>query len=98
MTFSNDFLINCSAVLNKIDAESVESAVSLLAKIREASGRLFIIGSGGGAGHASHATADFRKMCSIETYAPYDNVSELTARVNDEGWETTLANWLAVSK
>ncbi len=97
MTFSKNFLANCSAVLNEIDTDSLELAVNLLVEIRKAGGRLFIIGSGGGAGHASHATGDFRKLCAIEAYAPYDNVSELTARVNDEGWESTVVNWLQVS-
>ncbi len=97
MSFSANFIENCSSVLNKLDAESLEQAANKLAKVRAAGGRLFIIGSGGGAGHASHATCDFRKLCGIETYAPYDNVSELTARVNDDGWDTTLVNWLRVS-
>ena len=98
MTFSTDFIEKCASALNNIDAESIEQAVLQLARVRKSAGRLFIIGSGGGAGHASHATGDFRKMCSIEAYAPYDNVSELTARVNDEGWESTLVNWLHVSR
>lgn len=97
MTFSTDFIEKCTAVLNKLDREALESAANKLANIRTAGGRLFIIGSGGGAGHASHATCDFRKLCAIEAYAPYDNVSELTARVNDEGWDSTLASWLRVS-
>lgn len=70
----------------------------VLADVRHNGGRLFLIGSGGGAGHASHAAGDFRKICNIESYAPYDNVSELTARVNDDGWESTLVNWLKVSR
>jgi len=98
MTFSAEFIENCTSVLNKLDQEALERAVNRLAKLRTAGGRLFIIGSGGGAGHASHATCDFRKLCAIEAYAPYDNVSELTARVNDEGWDTTLVNWLRVSR
>ncbi len=98
VTFSTNFLENCSLALNKLDATAIEQASDKLAKIKESGGRLFIIGSGGGAGHASHATCDFRKMCSIEAYAPYDNVSELTARVNDDGWDSTLVNWLRVSR
>ncbi len=98
MTFSTEFIEKCASALNNIDAGSIEQAVLQLARVRKFGGRLFIIGSGGGAGHASHATGDFRKMCSIEAYAPYDNVSELTARVNDEGWESTLVNWLHVSR
>jgi D-sedoheptulose 7-phosphate isomerase len=66
--------------------------------VREAGGRLFILGVGGGAGHASHAVNDFRKLCLIESYAPTDNVSELTARTNDDGWDTSFTEWLAVSK
>lgn len=98
MSFSRDFLAHCAKVIETIDADALESAAQHLAKVRDREGRLFIIGSGGGAGHASHATCDFRKICNIETYAPYDNVSELTARVNDEGWNTTLSNWLKVSR
>jgi D-sedoheptulose 7-phosphate isomerase len=98
MAFSADFVKNCTAVLNKIDTEALERAANKLADVRKAGGRLFLIGSGGGAGHASHATCDFRKLCGIESYAPYDNVSELTARVNDDGWESTLVNWLTVSR
>ncbi len=98
MTFSAEFIEKCTSVLNKLDQEALERAANRLANLRTAGGRLFIIGSGGGAGHASHATCDFRKLCAIEAYAPYDNVSELTARVNDEGWDTTLVNWLRVSR
>jgi D-sedoheptulose 7-phosphate isomerase len=97
MTFVAQFLHNCSDVINKLDTQALENAVDKLIAIRTEHGRLFIVGSGGGAGHASHATCDFRKMCAIEAYAPYDNVSELTARVNDDGWDSTLANWLKVS-
>jgi D-sedoheptulose 7-phosphate isomerase len=97
MTFSADFIENCTSVLSKLDTEALERAANKLATIRTAGGRLFVIGSGGGAGHASHATCDFRKLCAIEAYAPYDNVSELTARVNDDGWDSTLVNWLRVS-
>ena len=69
-----------------------------LAALRQRGGRLFVLGVGGGAGHASHAVNDFRKLCQIESYAPTDNVSELTARVNDDGWDTALVGWLEVSK
>lgn len=98
MDFSSEFLKKTSQVLEKLDASQVERAAVLLADVRKAGGRLFIAGSGGGAGHASHATSDLRKLCNIEAYAPYDNVPELTARINDEGWDTTLVNWLKVSK
>lgn len=96
--FAKEFLAHCTQVVESIDANKLEQAAQVLADVRARDGRLFLVGSGGGAGHASHATCDFRKLCNMEAYAPYDNVSELTARVNDEGWETTLANWLAVSK
>lgn len=98
MSFSQSFLRDSIEVINKIDVEQIEAAVNVLASVREAEGRLFLIGSGGGAGHSSHAACDFRKLCNIEAYAPYDNVCELSARVNDDGWETTLCNWLKVSK
>jgi D-sedoheptulose 7-phosphate isomerase len=98
VSFAKDFLRHCTEVVDKIDADALEAAATALAAVRERGGRLFIIGSGGGAGHASHATCDFRKLCNIETYAPYDNVSELTARVNDDGWDSTLSNWLLVSR
>ena len=71
--------------------------VSMLSNVRNKGGRLFILGVGGGAGHASHAVNDFRKICGIEAYTPTDNVSELTARVNDDGWETSYVNWLKIS-
>ncbi len=97
MMFSNEFIKECIEALEKLNPNDIEKVVDVLAEIREKKGRLFIIGSGGGAGHASHAVCDFRKLCNIEAYAPYDNVSELTARVNDEGWDVTIRNWLKVS-
>ena len=87
-----------AAIATTIDAEQVDAMARGLAVIRERGGRLFILGVGGGAGHASHAVNDFRKLCLIESYAPTDNVSELTARTNDDGWETSFSDWLAVSK
>lgn len=81
-----------------IDLAGVDEMARGLAALRERGGRLFILGVGGGAGHASHAVNDFRKLCQIESYAPTDNVSELTARTNDDGWETSFTEWLAVSK
>lgn len=98
MSFAEEYLDKCKKVVEGLDAESLESAARHLALVRERGGRLFIIGSGGGAGHASHAVCDFRKLCRFEAYAPYDNVSELTARVNDDGWESTLRVWLEVSR
>lgn len=98
MSFSEKFLEECVNTVNLIDTEIIEKMVYVLHETRMKNGRLFLIGSGGGAGHSSHATCDFRKLCDIETYSPYDNVSELTARVNDEGWDTTIVNWLKVSR
>lgn len=87
-----------AAIAGAIDGEQVDEMARGLARLRERGGRLFIVGVGGGAGHASHAVNDFRKLCQIESYAPTDNVSELTARTNDEGWETSFSEWLKVSK
>ncbi|MFZ1082438.1 MAG: SIS domain-containing protein [Candidatus Kryptoniota bacterium] len=98
MSFSNHFLSESADVLKKINSDDVEQVVAILLEVREKGGRLFIVGSGGGAGHASHATCDFRKLCNFEAYAPYDNISELTARVNDEGWDVSILNWLKVSR
>lgn len=98
MSFSKLFLQEVEKLIAQINIDEIERVASLLEKLKNGGGRLFIVGSGGGAGHASHCVCDFRKLCNIEAYAPYDNVSELTARVNDEGWDTTLINWLKVSK
>lgn len=81
-----------------VDGDQIDRMARGLAALRERGGRLFIVGVGGGAGHASHAVNDFRKLCRIESYAPTDNVSELTARTNDDGWETAYSAWLEVSK
>jgi D-sedoheptulose 7-phosphate isomerase len=98
MIFSAEFLNECIDVIKEIDSNDIEKIADELCILRENNGRLFIIGSGGGAGHSSHAVCDFRKLCNIEAYAPYDNISELTARVNDEGWNVTILNWLKVSR
>ena len=98
MTFSQKYLNECIEICNKIDAHEIEKMASLINSIRDNSGRIFFLGVGGGAGHAGHAVYDFRKICSIESYAPTDNVSELTARVNDDGWDTCYVNWLKGSK
>jgi D-sedoheptulose 7-phosphate isomerase len=82
----------------QVDIAAVDAAVKGLLRVRERGGRLFILGVGGGAGHASHAVNDFRKLCGIESYAPSDNVSELTARTNDDGWDTSYSAWLVVSR
>jgi len=80
------------------DADAVDAMASGLAALRDRGGRLFVLGIGGGAGHASHAVNDFRKLCQIESYAPTDNVPELTARTNDDGWESTFRAWLEISQ
>ncbi len=98
MTFSQTFLDESSRVIQTLDANEVERVAEVLARVRADNGRLFFIGSGGGAGHASHATCDFRKLGNFEAYSPYDNVSELTARVNDDGWDSSILNWLKVSR
>jgi len=97
-TFSADFLRQSAIILERVDIEEVERLVAGLAALRQRGGRLFILGVGGSAGHAEHAVNDFRKICDIEAYAPTDNVSELTARTNDEGWETTFSAWLEGSR
>ena len=97
MNFSEQFLNDSKNIINSIDVNEIEKMVDILVETRSNKGRLFIVGSGGSAGNASHAVCDFRKLCNIEAYAPYDNISELTARINDESWETSLVNWLKVS-
>ncbi len=94
MTFTADFLTKTSAALAAMDQASIEQMAGVLRAVREENGRLFFIGSGGGAGHASHATCDFRKLGGFEAHCPTDNVSELTARINDEGWENSIADSL----
>jgi D-sedoheptulose 7-phosphate isomerase len=94
MSFTKEFLSETVTILGQLDTASVEALAEGLATLRAGGGRLFILGVGGSAGHAGHAVNDFRKICGIEAYAPTDNVSELTARVNDEGWETCFAAWL----
>jgi len=96
-SFAESFLEESRQILAALDVVAIEQIASGLAAIRERRGRLFILGVGGSAGHASHAVNDFRKICGIEAYAPTDNVSELTARTNDEGWDTVFSSWLDVS-
>jgi D-sedoheptulose 7-phosphate isomerase len=98
MSFSRQFLAETIDIVRRIEPDEVDRLASGLAAIRDAGGRLFIIGVGGSAGHASHAVNDFRKICRFEAYTPTDNVSELTARVNDDGWESCFAEWLKVSR
>lgn len=88
------YLSEAVEIALKIDKDSIEKAINIILKLKENNGRLFILGVGGGAGNASHAVNDFRKIAGIESYTPTDNVSELTARVNDDGWETVFVNWL----
>jgi len=97
-TFSRKFLDETRAILDRLDFDSIERIAVGLAEARNGGGRLFILGVGGSAGHASHAVNDFRKLCAFEAYAPTDNASELTARINDDGWDTCFANWLAGSR
>jgi D-sedoheptulose 7-phosphate isomerase len=87
-----------AGLAHAIDPAAVDALAAGLAQVRARGGRLFILGVGGGAGHASHAVNDFRKLCRLESYAPTDNVSELTARTNDEGWESAFSAWLEVSR
>jgi D-sedoheptulose 7-phosphate isomerase len=97
-SFAKQFIDEGIELLRKLDAASIEAVAEGLAGVRAGGGRLFILGVGGSAGHAGHAVNDFRKICGIESYAPTDNVSELTARVNDEGWDTCFSEWLRVSR
>jgi D-sedoheptulose 7-phosphate isomerase len=97
-SFSSAFLAESVEILRTLSVDEVEAAVALLARTKQRGGRLFFCGSGGGAGHASHATCDFRKLAGFEAYCVSDNVSELTARVNDDGWEHAYADWLTGSR
>lgn len=97
-TFADQFLAESTTLLARLDRGAIEAMAERLAALRERGGRLFFLGVGGSAGHASHAVNDFRKIAAIESYAPTDNVSELTARINDEGWDTSFSNWLRGSR
>jgi D-sedoheptulose 7-phosphate isomerase len=97
-SFAARFLAETAEIAGSLDPAQVDRIAAGIADVRERGGRLFILGVGGGAGHASHAVNDFRKLCGIECYAPTDNVSELTARANDEGWETVFVAWLEGSR
>ncbi|HEY8943491.1 MAG TPA: SIS domain-containing protein [Polyangiaceae bacterium] len=96
--FTTQYLEESVQLIRNFDAAAIDAVADGLAAARERGGRLFILGVGGSAGHASHAVNDFRKLCAFESYAPSDNVSELTARVNDEGWDTSYSEWLKVSR
>jgi D-sedoheptulose 7-phosphate isomerase len=98
MSFTESHLRESIQILEQLDRSAIDKMVALLGELKASGGRLFILGVGGGAGHAGHAVNDFRKILGIESYAPTDNVSELTARTNDEGWETVFASYLRGSK
>jgi len=98
VSYIAQYLEEAIDILKKIDQGAIERIVVLLVALHERGGRLFLLGVGGGAGHASHAVCDFRKIAGIEAYTPADNVSELSARTNDDGWETVFVNWLKGSR
>jgi len=98
MSFAKQFLDEVQKLVSELNLDAIEKSVAELARVRERGGRLFILGVGGSAANASHAVNDFRKICGFEAYAPTDNVSELTARTNDEGWATIFAEWLKGSR
>src|SRR6202035_5240100 len=98
MSFTQNFLTESVAIINALDSEAIEQVAVGLGAVRERGGRLFILGVGGSAGHASHAVNDFRKICEFEAYTPTDNVSELTARINDNGWDSSFVEWLKGSR
>lgn len=98
MDFVRSYFAQAAKIAETIDYESIAAIAEGLRALRDRGGRLFVLGVGGSAGNAGHAVNDFRKLCGIEAYAPTDNVSELTARTNDEGWATVFAGWLEVSR
>ena len=98
MTHASTFLNESSQICSSLDYSKIDQLAEMLAELRQTKGRLFLLGVGGSAANCSHAVNDFRKLCGIESYAPTDNVSELTARTNDEGWETVFSGWLETSQ
>jgi D-sedoheptulose 7-phosphate isomerase len=96
--FARQYLNEAKTIIDQLDCSAIDAMTQLLVNLRDTGGRLFLVGVGGGAGHAGHAVNDFRKLAGIESYSPSDNISELTARTNDEGWDTTYAAWLKVSR
>jgi len=98
VSFTSSYLSGVALIAGRLDPEAIDEVARVLATVRDSGGRLFFLGVGGGAGHASHAVNDFRKIAGFEAYTPSDNVSELTARINDEGWETSYAAWLEGSR
>jgi D-sedoheptulose 7-phosphate isomerase len=98
VNFSETYLEETGRIVGSLDPDSIERVATGLAAVRDGGGRLFVLGVGGSAAHAGHSVNDFRKLCGFETYAPTDNVSELTARVNDDGWDTAYVEWLRGSR
>jgi D-sedoheptulose 7-phosphate isomerase len=98
MSFAEGYLAETVDILNRLDRDELERLAAGLSEVRDGGGRLFLLGVGGSAAHASHAVNDFRKLCAFEAYTPTDNASELTARVNDDGWDTVFAEWLRGSR
>lgn len=98
MDFVRDYLSQTAEIAARLDAGAIDKLATALAGVRSRGGRLFVLGVGGGAGHAAHAVADFRKLAGLESYAPTDNAPELTARINDDGWDASLAAWLRGSR
>ncbi len=98
MTFTSNFLQNINTTISKLEIDNIEKSVQILSKLHNRNGRLFVIGVGGSAGNASHAVNDFRKLCNIEAYSPVDNISEITAKTNDDGFETIFDSYLKLSK
>jgi D-sedoheptulose 7-phosphate isomerase len=98
MSYSRQYFDEAVSILRKFDLEEIDKLLSLLVDVRSRRGRLFLLGVGGSAANCSHAVNDFRKLCGIEAYTPTDNVSELTARTNDDGWDTVFSKWLEVSR
>jgi len=98
MTYTAEYLAEVKSIADQLSVSEIEAVITVLRRIRSEGGRLFVLGVGGGAGSASHAVCDLRKIANIEAYAPTDNVSELTARTNDDGWESSFSNWLKGSR
>jgi D-sedoheptulose 7-phosphate isomerase len=98
MNYTSQYFEEAIRILRQLDRDKIEQMLDLLLQVRHRGGRIFFLGVGGGAGHASHAVNDFRKIAGIESYTPTDNASELTARINDDGWETSYKNWLQGSR
>lgn len=98
MSFTTNYLAEAAEILSKLDVSAIDRVVAKLQEVRRQNGRIFFLGVGGSAANASHAVNDFRKICGFEAYAPTDNVSELTARINDESWESVFADWLRGSR